>query len=162
MDHGTHPFPDTGHDHAGCVARGMAAAERICARSGRRLTPDRRQVLEILLGAHAALSAYDIVARMDWQGRKPGSYAVYRALDVLEQLGLIHRIRSRNAFFACTAPDSAHGGFFFICTGCDRIGEVTAPAIEHALADAAQGLGFTVERPMVEIDGLCPHCVGTA
>lgn len=151
-------FPAPSHDHARCVDRALATAERVCAERGRRLTPDRRQVLEILLATHTSLGAYDITARMDWSGRKPGSYAVYRALDFLEELGLIHRIKSRNAFIACAEPDAGHGAQFLICTACDNIAEIAEPAVARAVIEAAGRTGFTIARPIVEIEGLCPHC----
>ena len=155
-------FPAPSHDHARCVDRALATAERVCAERGRRLTPDRRQVLEILLATHTALGAYDITARMDWSGRKPGSYAVYRALDFLEQLGLIHRIKSRNAFIACAEPNAGHGAQFLICTACENIAEVIEPAVARAVIKAAKRTGFTIARPIVEIEGLCPHCAHQA
>ena len=155
-------FPEPAHDHARCIDRALATAERVCAEKGRRLTPDRRQVREILLANHAALGAYDITARMDWFGRKPGSYAVYRALDFLEELGLIHRIKSRNAFVACAEPDGGHGAQFLICTGCDSIAEIAEPAVDRAVIEAAGRTGFTIARPIVEVEGLCPHCVQKA
>ena len=155
-------FPEPSHDHAHCIDRAMATAERVCAERGRRLTADRRQVLEILLSNHAALGAYDITGRMDWAGRKPGSYAVYRALDFLEDLGLIHRIKSRNAFVACSDPDGGHGAQFLICTECERIAEIAEPAVFRAVVDAAGRAGFAIAQPIVEIEGLCPHCAGKA
>jgi len=65
-------FPHPDHDHGPCIDNGLRAAESICARRGLKLTADRRQVLEILLNAHLALGAYDIIEHMDWQGRKIG------------------------------------------------------------------------------------------
>ncbi len=155
-------FPEPTHDHARCVDRALATAERVCAERGRRLTRDRRQVLEILLATHRAIGAYDIAARMDWSGRKPGSYAVYRALEFLEALGLVHRIKSRNAFVACTDPHAGHGAQFLICTGCDSIAEIAEPAVDRAVIAAAGRTGFTIARPIVEIEGLCPYCTERA
>lgn len=156
-----HPqFPDPAHDHRGCIESGLATAERICEEKSARLTRDRRQVLEILLRQHKALGAYDIIDRMDWGDRKRASSVVYRALDFLAGHGLVHKLHSRNAFIACAHPDGKHGAQFLICVDCDRIAEISDRTVERGVVNAARGAGFTVQRPMIEIEGLCPHCGG--
>jgi len=153
-------FPDPRHDHGVCIAAGLEAAERICEEKAARLTPDRRQVLEILLGRHSALGAYDIIDSMEWGDRKRASSVVYRALDFLAEHGLVHKLHSRNAFVACAHPDDGHGAQFLICTDCDRIAEIADRNVARGIIAAAREAGFTVTRPMIEIEGLCPHCGG--
>lgn len=153
-------FPDPKHDHRACIEAGLEAAERICAEKAARLTPDRRQVLEVLLDRHVALGAYDIIDSMDWGSRKRASSVVYRALDFLAGHGLVHKLHSRNAFVACSHPDGGHGAQFLICTDCDRIAEIADRKVERGVIAAARSAGFTVQSPMIEIEGLCPHCGG--
>jgi len=153
-------FPDPKHNHRACIDAGIEAAERICQERSARFTPDRRQVLEILLRRHTALGAYDIIDSMDWAGRKQASSVVYRALDFLAEHGLVHKLHSRNAFVACSHPDGGHGAQFLICTDCDRIAEIADRKVERGVIAAAREAGFTVQRPMIEIEGLCPHCGG--
>lgn len=156
-----HPhFPDPRHDHDACIAAGIAAAERICEERSARLTPDRRQVLELLLDRHVALGAYDIIDGMDWGARKRASSVVYRALDFLAKHGLVHKLHSRNAFVACAHPDGGHGAQFLICTDCARIAEIADHKVERDVVAAARTAGFTVQSPIIEIEGLCPHCGG--
>ena len=45
------------HDHLGCVADTMQAAETRCAEKKLHFTPVRRRVLELLLEKHRALGA---------------------------------------------------------------------------------------------------------
>ena len=158
----TGAFPVPSHDHRACIERGLAAAERICARGALRLTPDRRQVLEILLRGHAALGAYDIIDRMDWGKRKRASSVVYRALEFLRGHGLVHKLHSRNAFIACAYPGSAHGTQFLICTQCEVIAEIASATLDRALSQAAGQAGFVPHSPMIEVEGLCPHCAAKA
>ena len=158
----TEAFPAPSHDHRVCIGRGLAAAERICARESARLTPDRRQVLEILLRGHAALGAYDIIERMDWGDRKRASSVVYRALEFLSDQGLVHKLHSRNAFIACAHPESVHGTQFLICTQCQVIAEIAHAKVDRALIQAADQAGFVLQRPMIEVEGLCPHCAAKA
>jgi Fur family zinc uptake transcriptional regulator len=85
---------------------------------------------------------------------------VYRALDFLAGHGLVHKLHSRNAFVACSQPDGGHGAQFLICTRCERIAEIADRKVERGVIAAAREAGFTVRRPMIEIEGLCPHCAG--
>lgn len=153
-------FPHPDHDHGRCVDSGLRAAETVCTRHGRKLTSDRRQILEIVLRAPSALGAYDIVERMDWQGRKRASSVVYRSLNFLTELGLVHKLHTRNAYIACVHPGEAHGTQFLICRQCDAIAEVASKSVDRALSSAAHQVGFTLQNPVVEAAGLCPHCAG--
>ena len=51
------------HDHDRCTADALAHAEALCAERAQRLTPIRRQVLEVLLESHKPLGAYEIIDR---------------------------------------------------------------------------------------------------
>src|SRR4051812_19688316 len=51
------------HDHARCTADALKHAETLCAARAQRLTPIRRQVLEVLLESHKPLGAYEIMDR---------------------------------------------------------------------------------------------------
>ena len=51
------------HDHDRCTADALAHAEALCAQRAQRLTPIRRQVLEVLLESHKPLGAYEIMDR---------------------------------------------------------------------------------------------------
>ena len=51
------------HDHPN-VAQRLAEAESLCAASGARLTPLRKEVLELILNASGPMGAYDLLAQM--------------------------------------------------------------------------------------------------
>ena len=75
----------------------LEAAEALCAKRGERLTPVRRRVLELVLTAPGPVKAYDLLEAL-----KPGSGTakpptVYRALDFLIGLGLVHKVEALNA-----------------------------------------------------------------
>jgi Fur family zinc uptake transcriptional regulator len=136
----------------------MAAAEALAAQRGLRLTPVRRRTLEILLEAHRALGAYDVLERLasDGFGRQPP--LVYRALDFLVENGLVHRIQGLNAFAACTHPGATHHPAFLICRVCQVVAEAPAARVRAALEAAAAESGFVVERISLEAIGVCPAC----
>ena len=153
-------FPAPGHDHLNCVASVLATAERLCAQRQVRLTAQRRCVLEIVAASHSAIGAYEIMDRLGRQRRRPAPISVYRALDFLIAQRLVHRLASRNAYVACSAPRAAHGAQFLICEQCGVIGELCDEAVESAIAEAAQSAGFAVTTQLIEVAGLCAHCSG--
>jgi Fur family zinc uptake transcriptional regulator len=137
----------------------MAIAEAICAERGQRLTPIRRRVLDVLLGSHKPLGAYEIIDRLAPKGPRPAPITAYRALDFLRENGLVHRIESRNAFIACVHNHLAEDlVVFLICERCGAVGEASSPEVTATLASAARGVGFTPKSPVIEISGVCTHC----
>lgn len=153
-------FPQPGHDHAACQSDGLLRAERRCRENGARLTPQRREVLALLLAEHAALGAYEILDQIEWQGRKPAPVVVYRALEFLMEQSLVHKIASRNAFVACGHVGDDHGAQFLICDECGQVAEITSDRLGKAIAAVADDAGFRVAAPVIEVNGICPHCAG--
>ena len=147
------------HDHATCVQDALQSAEAICAAGDLNFTPVRRRVLEILLESHAALGAYDVLARLDAEGLGSTPPVAYRALGFLVDHGFAHRIEAMNAFIACAHPGADHAPAFLICRGCRTVAETRAAA---PLGRAAAQTGFAIERTVIEAQGLCPACQGRA
>jgi len=151
-------FSGARHDHRHCVSGALAAAARLCAERGARLTPLRRRVLELVWRSHAPIGAYDILEALAAEQGPTAPPTVYRALDFLLAQGLVHRIESLNAFVGCVHPDGSHGGQFLICDDCGAAAEVHDPRVDAAVARRAEELGFTVARKTIEVRGLCPAC----
>lgn len=147
------------HDHQQCVDDALAAAEQVCERNGARLTALRKRVLELVWQSHRPMGAYDLLetlARED--DRRPAPPTVYRALDFLQEHGLVHRIASLNAFIGCASPEHTHQGHFLICRKCRVAFELDQALIQPAIRQVAAQQGFAVEAETVEISGLCAHC----
>ena len=147
------------HDHQRCTADALKHAEVLCAERSQRLTPIRRQVLEVLLESHNPLGAYEIMDRAAARGPRPAPITIYRALDFLRENGLVHRIESRNAFVACVSTH-ASGDLvvFLICERCGAVGEASSAAVADQLKSAARAAGFLPKAPVIEIGGICSHC----
>lgn len=146
------------HDHDHCQTDALARADALAAARGVRLTPVRRRVLEILLEAHKAMGAYDVLTRLAAEGFGNQPPVAYRALEFLEENGFAHRIRRLNAFTACMHPGEAHAPAFLICRVCEKVAEAPAAPVMTALTKAATHTGFVIERANVEALGLCPAC----
>ena len=118
--------PFEAHDHGRCIAAAMGAAEAACEVADLRLTPVRRRTLEILLEAHEALGAYDVLARLDSDGFGSKPPVAYRALTFLVYAGLALRIERLNAFVACDCEDDhTHDvSVLTICQDCQQVDEL--------------------------------------
>ena len=147
----------TPHDHGQCQGEALAVAEAVCAERRLRLTPARAFVLETLLEAHKAMTAYELLDRMAAAGMGHQPPIVYRALDFLVANGFVHRIERLGAFVACTHGGAAHSASFLVCRGCRTVAETAIPWPRGLAAEAAAA-GFAVERVVVEAEGLCAAC----
>ena len=136
----------------------MAAAEAHCAAAKVRLTDVRRRTLSVLLDAHRAMGAYEILELLRQEGFSAQPPVAYRALEFWQTQGFVHRIEKLNAFIACSCPGAPHDPAFLICRACQRIAEEPTPTAESSLGQLAQRAGFVIERANVEALGLCPDC----
>jgi Fur family zinc uptake transcriptional regulator len=146
------------HDHRRCQRQLLSEARQLCESRQLRLTPRRRQVLEILLASHQPMGAYDILAELnrDKPAERIAPPIVYRALEFLITEGLIHRIESRNAFISCVHPGHRCTAQFLICRDCEQVAELESGDLP--LLDQASSLGFAVDHSVVEITGVCAEC----
>jgi Fur family zinc uptake transcriptional regulator len=152
-------FPQARHDHKGCVAGAISAAEAIVGARGLRFTPLRRRVFAIVLRSHRPLGAYDVLAALGKaRQRQPRPPTVYRALDFLCTQGIVHRIDSLNAYVACFLPAKPHRALFLLCEACGRAAELEDKRLKEALSACAAAAQFAVEREMVELSGRCRDC----
>jgi Fur family transcriptional regulator, zinc uptake regulator len=145
--------PDS-YDQAGMLEK----AESICRARGGRLTQQRRAVLTKLLTAGRPLSAYELLDLVRPEDAAITPASVYRSLDFLGEVGLVHRLDSTRSFVACDHPDHPHAGQFLICRKCGTVVEAEDKWIGRATEDLGERHGFTLEHRSVELIGLCGAC----
>lgn len=155
-------LPYRQHNHDACIADALADAKSICKHHNARLTAARERVLELIWQSHRPLGAYDVLAMLARDGHNAAPPTVYRALDFLQQYGLVHRIASLNAFVGCTHAGTRHQGMFLICHRCGNVLELAAPAVSEAIGSAATDVRFRPDNVTVEVSGLCPACADVA
>ena len=157
-------FPDPAHDHAPCLADMLSRAELLFKNKQLKLTPLRRLVLQEVAGSHTAIGAYDVLDRLARKGeRRLAPISVYRALDSLVAVGMVHRLESRNAFFACHV---SHAGdrrqIVLACDSCEAVAEVPGEQVFVDITAAALTTGFQPSRALVEVIGRCRRCQARA
>lgn len=136
----------------------ISEIEQICSGKGIRLTETRRRVLEIILESDTPLGAYEILNRLSESKDNAVPMTVYRALDFLMDNGLVHKVESMNAYFACTHPGDEHGYQLLICGQCGHVVETSDPKLENAIRKQASHQGFKIANAAVEVTGLCADC----
>ena len=152
-------FHNPDHDHAQCTRELLERAARVCETAGARLTPLRRRVLRSVAENHRATGAYDLIDRLAESGPRPAPISIYRALDFLVGLGLVHKIECRNAFVACCHGEHEGNAVLMICDGCGVVCELDAGDELAQLASRARQHGFAPRHTITELTGACAACV---
>ena len=120
-----------------------------------KLSRNQGQVLSALRKAKEPLSAYAILDRVRVAGIPP---TVYRALNDLIQLGMVHRLQSRSAFVACDHGSCNGKAAFAICRQCQKVVEISLSDKDERVLLALTPEEIAAEQITLEIAGLCEAC----
>lgn len=139
------------------VQQRLHQAEAHCRASGIRLTAIRKQVLELLLRHEGGVKAYQLLEEMKAVHEPATPPTVYRALEFLQEAGLVHRLDSLNAYVACHIDQHQHG-LLLVCPHCHAVREIDDPDICHLLADRVRLAGYQLDGDCLEIKAVCGLC----
>jgi Fur family ferric uptake transcriptional regulator len=123
--------------------------------AGLRSGGGRRQVVELLGEQACAMTALEIDRRLPGVGRA----TVYRALEQLEELGLIQRVdvKGNAAGFERVEP-GGHHHHHIVCEHCGRVIAFEDDRLEQAIIALAERPDFTVSSHEVTLRGECASC----
>jgi Fur family transcriptional regulator, ferric uptake regulator len=132
------------------------------ARTGHRAGGAREEVLDLLDRQHCVLSAQEIHDQLRASDRAVGLASVYRALDVLTGLKLVHRLEVGGT--ACFEPADPSGEHHHhaICNRCGRMSAFEDEGLETLIGDLGRRLGYAVDGHDVVLRGTCPRCAAPA
>ncbi len=148
------------HDHDRCINAALTRAKGLCHEKNVKLTVTREAVLTLLWQNHRPLGAYQIQDQLSKLMAKPiAPPTVYRAIEFLLDLSLIHRLPSLNAYIGCPFPSSHHSNLFMICNECGSAAEMADAALNEVLQAASNKANFVLQSQSVELFGRCPQCV---
>lgn len=125
-----------------------------------KLTKNQLCVFLKLETAKVPLSAYTLLDELRDDGfRAP--LQVYRALEKLMEIGIVHRVETLNAFVACNETNCTKSKTiaFTICQTCGDVTELTDPALSSSLKKLAKSQGFEAKQSTIELRGLCKACI---
>lgn len=128
-------------------------------RAGYRRGGARTAVIEALARHDCAVTALDLEEELREREVGVGRASVYRALEQLEQLGLVQRIEvcRGTAGFERIDP-TGHHHHHAICRDCGRMVPFEDPTLERALDKVAGTMSFDVTEHDVVLRGLCDRC----
>lgn len=135
-------------------------AEAALAHAGLRAGGARRAVVDVLARQDCCLSAAEIHHALEAApGPTPGRASVYRALDTLADLHLVHRVDlgGQVARYEPARPDGEHH-HHAVCRSCGAVVPIGDDALESALHDLAERLSFTVDAHDITLHGYCVRC----
>ena len=151
-------MPHRSHAHSHSLSHQLQEAEKICAARKERLTPQRREVYLLLLQEGRPLKAYDLLRRLSTKTRAVKPPTVYRALDFLLKMGLVHRVEALDAFLACLHQHPHHSSQLLVCGQCGDVRELHGKLFDEAVQKLAKSASFTPSASTVEIQGCCAAC----
>src|SRR5690348_3590188 len=129
--------------------------ERLRA-SGHRLTPQRELVLAAVEKMRHA-TPDEVYAEVRRHSESINLSTVYRTLELLDDLGLIH-----HAHLSDRAPTyhsaGEHEHVHMICRGCHKVISIDREAAEEALGELAAEHGFAPDYGHLTIFGICEDC----
>lgn len=126
----------------------------------RRLTKNQNLVLGALSKAKGPLSAYALLDQLRDDGLR-APLQIYRALEKLVEIGMVHRIESINSFVACRHEAcGAHDPVaFMICDTCGDVAETSNGGMMKSLNALSRNNNFTLQKTAIELHGICHNCL---
>ncbi len=125
-----------------------------------RFTTGRRRLVDILRSGGGPMTINQI---LDADRRLPQS-SVYRNLTILEQVGAVTRIVTRDDFARYElAEHLTEHHHHLICSTCGDVADFsldarTETSLDRALQKAAEQAGFSIDTHRLDLIGTCPSC----
>ena len=122
------------------------------------MTKAQRAVLTALADMSAFVSAQDLHAHLRQSGQAIGLTSVYRALQALNETGLVDVVRTPSGEATYRRCGSEQHHHHLVCRSCGTAVEVATPALERWVATVARTHGYVVDGHTLEITGTCGRC----
>jgi Fur family ferric uptake transcriptional regulator len=126
-------------------------------RAGYRLTRPRRAVAELIVEHDGHFTASELVSTAQDRRLGIGRATIFRALDLLTDLGVVERLdlpTGDHAYVPCAPAHHHH----VVCSRCGRATEVEDCGVSEAVGEIARRSGYRIDVHRLELFGLCRHC----
>jgi Fur family transcriptional regulator, ferric uptake regulator len=128
-------------------------------RSGARTGGARDTVITYLAAQDCCVSAQELFDGLRSEGRSVGIASVYRVLDQLADLRLVHRVDFGHGV---TRFEPAHPGgqhhHHLVCGECGKVDTFDDVALERAVRRVAGSHGYELDEHDVVLHGACSDC----
>lgn len=124
---------------------------------GKRLTRQRKLVLDIIQSSQEHLDAEGIYQYAQMRDKKISLATVYRALAYLKETGLVqdHSLGQDHAHFE---PAQAEPHYHFTCKKCGQIIEFEAPQVIEVIRSLYDSRHLLVTEVHLLLSGYCNLC----
>ena len=123
----------------------------------RRVTEQRRLLLEIIRAHGEHLDADQIYALARQQNPRLSLSTVYRTLSLLRDLGLVDEVHlGEDHHHYELKPAAAH--HHLICRVCGRVTEFSTFLADELAASVGAEYGYDVQEVRIDLMGLCAQC----
>jgi len=119
----------------------------------------RTAVVEALARHDCAVTALDLEVELRRRRVSVGRASVYRALELLEELGLMQRFEAARGIASYERVDpSGHHHHHAICRHCGRMEPFEDRSLERAIKQVSDQVPFEIAEHDVVLRGLCERC----
>jgi Fe2+ or Zn2+ uptake regulation protein len=134
----------------------LAAAAHALRAKGLRVSSARRLVLQALFDARRPVSAEDIAGGLGGLLPRSDLASVYRNLETLEELGLVHHLHLGHGP-GLYSPAGARAEFV-VCERCGAFEAVSPQRLDAVRAAVRAAVGYEARFSHTPLAGLCPSC----
>jgi Fur family transcriptional regulator, ferric uptake regulator len=134
-------------------------AQSVLREAGFKPGSARAAVIEALGGQACCLSAQEIHDLVRRRRAGVGLASVYRALDALTELGLVHRLElgSGGALYEPAQPSGDHH-HHLVCGDCGRVEAFSDDRLEDVIDTVSKKAAFRIDEHDVVLRGQCGSC----
>jgi len=127
--------------------------------AGRRLTPQRCLILDILKDSEEHLDAEAVHDRAKRRAPDISLATVYRALSLLGEMGFVeeHRLGEGHSHYEAV-HEEPH--YHFTCLRCGKVIEFDAPLISRIKREISEQEGMEITKAHLHLVGYCQECRG--
>jgi Fur family zinc uptake transcriptional regulator len=151
-------FPALQHNHAACLDDAIRSAREAFKRHEMPFTPLREKVFREIAGSHKAVGAYDVLNSLAKKGTRLTPVSVYRIINVLVDVGVVRRFKSRNAFYASHSDDPMSPRIVLACENCGRVADADGVPMFRGIRRALARRAFSPRTAIMEVLGVCAYC----
>lgn len=129
------------------------------ADAGYRASAPREEVIDAVAELGCSVTAREIADLLRERRSGVGLASIYRALDLLDRLGLVQRfdVGEGIARYEPALPGGEHH-HHIVCDSCGTVEQFEDEELERAIHTLAEKTAFTVAAHDVTLHGECPSC----
>jgi Fe2+ or Zn2+ uptake regulation protein len=131
--------------------------EKVLRSEGKRITPQRALLLQIIEESQGHLDAEEIYRLAKKRDPRLSLSTVYRTLSLLKELDLIEELHFDEEHHHYEIKAEAEH-YHLICSECGKIIEFHDPLVGQLREEVARENDFIISRVHIDFTGICAQC----